>query len=394
MPSSSLGPWYNESPMIEDLVGELSRVADAAGRARDRIQAEQIQAPLTALRGVCDEVHRAWSGSNLGYHASVYFAGLTPPPAGVGFSPEWGLMDRWPTHQPHPGWQPMDYRAVVEQIYERAGRPDRDAITRELSAIRDTFVGLRETAMSILHVALSGEEDSFLKGKLRDIQQLSAPEPAEIESSLVSSGAGWSRDSTALTQGLRAAPHQSVMAFHLSGSTLARSIGLLEQSAREAASHLRRRQARNNRRGTTVGANVFIGHGQSHLWRALKDFIEDRLGLTVLEFNSQPVAGKATTTRLSELLDASAFAFVIMTGEDEQPDGKLRARENVVHEAGLFQGRLGFERAIVLLEEGCEEFSNIHGLNQIRFPKGNIAASFEEVRAVLEREGLIRAARG
>ena len=51
-----------------------------------------------------------------------------------------------------------------------------------------------------------------------------------------------------------------------------------------------------------MGANVFIGHGQSHLWRALKDFIEDRLGLTVLEFNSQPVAGKATTTRLSELL--------------------------------------------------------------------------------------------
>ena len=75
----------------------------------------------------------------------------------------------------------MDYRAVVEQIYERAGRPDRDAITRELSAIRDTFVGLRETAMSILHVALSGEENSFLKGKLRDIEQLSAPEPAEIE---------------------------------------------------------------------------------------------------------------------------------------------------------------------------------------------------------------------
>jgi predicted nucleotide-binding protein len=60
-----------------------------------------------------------------------------------------------------------------------------------------------------------------------------------------------------------------------------------------------------------------------------------------------------------------------------------------VHEAGLFQGRLGFERAIVLLEEGCEEFSNIHGLNQLRFPKGNVRAVFEQARAVLEREGLI-----
>jgi predicted nucleotide-binding protein len=62
---------------------------------------------------------------------------------------------------------------------------------------------------------------------------------------------------------------------------------------------------------------------------------------------------------------------------------------NVVHEAGLFQGRIGFTKAIVLLEEGCPEFSNIQGLGQIRFPKDNIAASFEEVRRVLEREGLI-----
>jgi predicted nucleotide-binding protein len=51
----------------------------------------------------------------------------------------------------------------------------------------------------------------------------------------------------------------------------------------------------------------------------------------------------------------------------------------VVHEAGLFQGRLGFTKAIVLLEDGCEEFSNIQGLEHIHFPKGNISASFEEV---------------
>ena len=40
---------------------------------------------------------------------------------------------------------------------------------------------------------------------------------------------------------------------------------------------------------------------------------------------------------------------------------------NVVHEAGLFQGRLGFTRAIVLLEEGCAEFSNIQGLQRSDF---------------------------
>jgi predicted nucleotide-binding protein len=62
---------------------------------------------------------------------------------------------------------------------------------------------------------------------------------------------------------------------------------------------------------------------------------------------------------------------------------------NVVHEAGLFQGKLGFTKAIILLEDGCEEFSNIQGLGQIRFPKSNIAAAYEEIRRVLEREGIL-----
>jgi predicted nucleotide-binding protein len=134
---------------------------------------------------------------------------------------------------------------------------------------------------------------------------------------------------------------------------------------------------------------VFIGHGQSLLWRELKDFIQDRLNLPWDEFNRVPVAGITNIARLSQMLDASAIALLVMTGEDEQADGALRARMNVVHEAGLFQGRLGFTRAIVLLEDGCEEFSNIQGLGQIRFPKGNIKAAFDEIRQVLEREGLI-----
>ncbi|WP_330478206.1 nucleotide-binding protein [Streptomyces platensis] len=134
---------------------------------------------------------------------------------------------------------------------------------------------------------------------------------------------------------------------------------------------------------------IFIGHGQSHSWRELKDFITDRLGLPYEEFNRISPAGVTTVARLVELLNSSAFAFLIMTAEDETRDGAVRARQNVIHEAGLFQGRLGFNRAIVMLEEGCEEFSNIHGLSQIRFPKGDLAAKFEEVRRVLEREGLL-----
>ena len=134
---------------------------------------------------------------------------------------------------------------------------------------------------------------------------------------------------------------------------------------------------------------IFIGHGRSLVWRELKDFIQDTLKLPYEEFNRISPAGKANSVRLKEMLEESCMAFLIMTGEDEQADGLLHARENVIHEAGLFQGKIGFERAIILLEKDCQEFSNIHGLGQIRFPKGNIRAIFEDIRDVLKRESII-----
>jgi predicted nucleotide-binding protein len=116
------------------------------------------------------------------------------------------------------------------------------------------------------------------------------------------------------------------------------------------------------------------------------------LHLQCQDFNAVPTAGIATKERLEQLLTGASFAFLVMTAEDAVADGASRARENVVHEAGLFQGRLGFARAIILLEDGCAEFSNIHGIGQIRFTKGRIQASFEEIRGVLEREGILKSA--
>ena len=148
----------------------------------------------------------------------------------------------------------------------------------------------------------------------------------------------------------------------------------------------------NNTQQTMNNENkkIFIGHGGSHIWRELKDFIVETLGLEYEEFNRISPAGKTNKERLKEMLEVCGMAFLIMTGEDEQADGTLRARENVIHEAGLFQGKIDFERAIILLEEGCQEFSNIEGLGQIRFPKGNIKAVFEDIREVLDRESIIK----
>lgn len=137
------------------------------------------------------------------------------------------------------------------------------------------------------------------------------------------------------------------------------------------------------------GGKIFIGHGRSPTWREVKDFIVERLRLPYDEFNRESVAGVATFERLSEMLDDACFGFLIMSAEDEHADATLHARENVIHEVGLFQGHLGPRKAIVLLEAGCQEFSNIHGLNEVRFPKGHVSTAFEEMRRVLEREGVL-----
>jgi predicted nucleotide-binding protein len=105
-----------------------------------------------------------------------------------------------------------------------------------------------------------------------------------------------------------------------------------------------------------TGTTIFIGHGHSSVWRELQVFLEKRLRLSVEEFNSVSVAGIPTANRLEEMLNDAAFAFLVMTAEDEMPDGKLQARLNVVHEAGLFQGKLGFKKAIISLRMGVKIF--------------------------------------
>ena len=368
---------------------ELIAIADAAAEALSHIREPRMQEDLAAIAKASNEVGRAWSGSNIGYHSTVYCQGLEPRPPNVQFSSEWGLEEVWPTHVPNRIWTTYDNQAVVDEILRRAGGRSTDAINTKLAPLRDTFLRLKEASISILTVTLSNNGDAFVDRKLQQVQDAAADDVSTLVSGILPRKF-WSRDSLAASQGIKPAPHQCVAAVPAAATSLENAFDRLEKSVREAASHLRRIESR-SKKASLVGTNVFIGHGRSPIWRELKDFVEDRLDLPVDEFNSVPVAGISTTARLSELLDSAAFAFLIMTAEDELADGRLNARLNVVHEIGLFQGRLGFTRAIVLLEESCDEFSNIHGLNQIRFPKGNIGAKFEEIRAVLERERLIEA---
>jgi predicted nucleotide-binding protein len=131
---------------------------------------------------------------------------------------------------------------------------------------------------------------------------------------------------------------------------------------------------------------IFIGHGRSEQWRDLKDHLHEKHGYDIEAYEIGARAGHTIRDILEQMLESSSFAILVMTGEDKDSEGKLHPRDNVIHELGLFQGSLGFSKVIVLLEEGTEVFSNIHGVHQIRYSRGNIKETFGEVLATLRRE--------
>ena len=131
---------------------------------------------------------------------------------------------------------------------------------------------------------------------------------------------------------------------------------------------------------------IFIGHGGSPLWQDLQNHLVNLQGYEIEAYEVGARAGHGVRDILETMLDSSHMAFLIMTGEDETGPEKIRARQNVVHELGLFQGRLGFPRAIAVVENGIELFSNIYGVQQIRFSPGNPREAYGEIVATIRRE--------
>lgn len=373
---------------MSEAAAELRDIVGMLRSASSRLAEPSVEDVLRLLEDASAEVARAWSGSSLGYHSCVYYANLEPPPPGAHFSQEWGFLGQFQgtTGQ----WREYPYEAVLEHIFEVAGNPDLTAAETLAEEVYDAVERAKASINSILTTALTGGADTYLsklKDRVENTAVLTARRATELQ---IATGAVMTRDTTAAGQGLRAAPHQAALGRVVGCRSPGTAAKELADMADQGAEHLERTERRSRREEARMaGSFVFIGHGRSDAWRELKDFVTDRLGLKCDEFNRVPVAGVTNVERLVQMLDDAAIALLVSTAEDETADGKVLARQNVVHEAGLFQGRLGFTRAIVLLEDGCEEFSNINGLGQIRFPHGKIRAAFEDVRHVFEREGLL-----
>jgi predicted nucleotide-binding protein len=158
--------------------------------------------------------------------------------------------------------------------------------------------------------------------------------------------------------------------------------GLLRETDGEiepAGELFRRWIASERKKGSS--RSVFIGHGHNQIWTTVSHFLEKKLDLHVVSYEDEPRAGQTIVRILEDMLGQAEFAVLVLTAEDRMEDGKKRARQNVVHEVGYAQGRLGFQRVVLLVQDGAEEITNIAGLQYLPFEGDNIKATFPELLA-------------
>ena len=135
---------------------------------------------------------------------------------------------------------------------------------------------------------------------------------------------------------------------------------------------------------------IFIGHGHSNLWKEVALYLRDELNLSCVNyFEKESHTGQFIGDALRTFQNETTFAIIVMTAEDETKDNTMRTRQNVIHETGFFQGKLGFEKVAILKQDGVETFSNIDGLQYIPFSENNINQTFYQLQKMLKREGII-----
>ena len=130
-------------------------------------------------------------------------------------------------------------------------------------------------------------------------------------------------------------------------------------------------------------SRIFISHGRSKEWYKAQVHIEKVLGLSTLELAQEANLGRTVLQKLDEESTKCGYAVIIMTGDDIDGD-IIKARENVMHEIGFFQGKYGLRNVILLHEEGVNIPSNIHGLVYIPFPKDFVEATFGALHGELK----------
>ncbi len=180
---------------------ELFGLAKTLREAAVPVDADDIALPLDALENAVNQVKRSFSGSWLGYHSRVYYAGLQPAPPRANFSQEWGLKDMHITSLGSRGdSQEFDPEDIKAYIYELAEKPDLEPARQAATKAVTLFNEAKSEVMSILENELGERQDAFLTKLKEELDHLEPMSKAEIAQRWSPKGQIMTRDMIALGQ--------------------------------------------------------------------------------------------------------------------------------------------------------------------------------------------------
>lgn len=136
---------------------------------------------------------------------------------------------------------------------------------------------------------------------------------------------------------------------------------------------------RQQQKGPPISA-IFVVHGRSEATQfELLHLLDRTVKCEIIVLHEQANRGATLLEKFERHAREASFSIVLITGDDEgHLRGDLRqalsprGRQNVIFELGVFIGRLGRLRVIVLMEPDVEAPSDLTGLMHITLDRAGM----------------------
>jgi len=133
---------------------------------------------------------------------------------------------------------------------------------------------------------------------------------------------------------------------------------------------------------------IFISHGQNDFYREINNYLVNEYKLPTVYDERDFLKGNTYIENIEMLVNDSSYGLVVLTKDDEFEKEKWRARQNVIHELGIFQNAFGRTNTLVLKEEGVDFPTNLNGMNEYQINLNNHADIYNKIGSWLRQRGI------
>src|SRR3972149_10092992 len=194
---------------MEEILKELIEISIKCEETIKLFESDEIESTVTNLQNAINEVGKARSGSWLGYHSLVYYKDFKTPPAGCHFSSEWGFGDYF--SNPTTGdWVEYTVEYIEKVIMRKAKNPNIELIKETSQKGKEIFEDCKEKFLINIEALLTVQHNSFLESIKEESSKIKIITQVEMIKYLTPKGQFITRDSLAMSQGIKTPPHLGI----------------------------------------------------------------------------------------------------------------------------------------------------------------------------------------